>query len=128
MSNRREVQDYTEGTLIAAMENIWRSFDDPKKQAVLKEAGGIGTPATRAAIIAELRRKKYLETEGKKLHCSETGRALLKKVSPKIRSAILTAAFEEKLKLVEEGSLSLDAFVKEYEDFILTELKKLRNV
>ena len=41
-------QFFTEGTLIAAMENIWRSFDDPKGQAMLKEAGGIGTPATRA--------------------------------------------------------------------------------
>ena len=58
-------QFFTEGTLIAAMENIWRSFDDPKGQAMLKEASGIGTPATRAAIIAELRRKEYLETEGK---------------------------------------------------------------
>lgn len=36
-------QFFTEGTLIAAMENIWRSFDDPKGQAMLKEAGGIGT-------------------------------------------------------------------------------------
>ena len=117
---------YTEGTLIAAMENIWRSFDDPKKQAVLKAAGGIGTPATRAAIIAELRRKKYLVAQGKKLHCSEEGRALLKKVSPKIRSAVLTAAFEEKLKLVEAGTYPLNDFVKEYEDFILTELEKLK--
>ena len=66
-------QFFTEGTLIAAMENIWRSFDDPKGQAMLKEAGGIGTPATRAAIIAELRRKEYLETEGKYLHCTESG-------------------------------------------------------
>ena len=65
-------QFFTEGTLIAAMENIWRSFDDPKGQAMLKE-GGIGTPATRAAIIAELKRKEYLETEGKYLHCTESG-------------------------------------------------------
>lgn len=118
---------YTEGTLIAAMENIWRSFDDPKVQAQLKEAGGIGTPATRAAIIAELKRKGYLETEGKKLHCSETGRALLKKVSPRIRSAVMTAAFEEKLKLVEAGTFGLGDFVKEYEAFISEELAKVRS-
>lgn len=118
---------YTEGTLIAAMENIWRSFDDPKVQAQLKESGGIGTPATRAAIIAELKRKNYLETEGKKLHCSEAGRELLKKVSPRIRSAVMTAAFEEKLKLVEAGKYGLDDFVQEYEAFILDELKKVRS-
>ena len=116
---------FTEGTLIAAMENIWRGFDDEKLQAQLKEAGGIGTPATRAAIIAELRRKAYLEADGKTLHCTELGRSLLKKVSPQIRSAVLTAKFEEKLQLVENGRLSVDEFVAEYEAFIRTELDKL---
>lgn len=119
-------QFFTEGTLIAAMENIWRSFDDPKGQAMLKEAGGIGTPATRAAIIAELKRKEYLETEGKYLHCTESGRRLLKRVSPRIRSAAMTAHFEERLRLVESGAEQLDNFVSEYEAFIAAELQKVR--
>ena len=118
---------FTEGTLIAAMENIWRGYDDPKGQAMLKEAGGIGTPATRAAIIAELRRKTYLTVEGKFLHCTETGRNLLRKVSPRIRSAAMTAHFEERLKLVESGAATLDDFVKEYEAFIADELRKAKN-
>ena len=118
-------QFFTEGTLIAAMENIWRSFDDPKGQAMLKEAGGIGTPATRAAIIAELKRKEYLETEGKFLHCTESGRLLLKKVSPRIRSAAMTAHFEERLRLVESGAEKLENFVSEYETFIADELSKI---
>lgn len=117
---------FTEGTLIAAMENIWRGYDDPKGQAMLKEAGGIGTPATRAAIIAELKRKTYLETEGKFLHCTEVGRNLLKKVSPRIRSAAMTAHFEERLKLVEAGQAPLDAFVSEYEAFIADECAKAK--
>ncbi len=119
---------FTEGTLIAAMENIWRSFDDEKLQAQLKEAGGIGTPATRAAIISELRRKTYLEADGKVLHCTELGRSLLKKVSPQIRSAVLTAKFEEKLKLVEKGKCGIDDFVADYEAFIRTELDKITDV
>ena len=119
-------QFFTEGTLIAAMENIWRSFDDPKGQAMLKETGGIGTPATRAAIIAELKRKEYLETEGKYLHCTESGRRLLKRVSPRIRSAAMTAHFEERLRLVESGAEQLDNFVSEYEAFIAAELQKVR--
>ncbi len=120
-------QFFTEGTLIAAMENIWRSFDDPKGQAMLKEAGGIGTPATRAAIIAELKRKEYLAVDGKYLHCTESGRMLLKKVSPRIRSAAMTAHFEERLKLVEAGTEPLDNFVSEYEAFIAAELQKVRS-
>ena len=83
---------FTEGTLIAAMETIWKSFDDPQLQEKLKEAGGIGTPATRSVIIQELKRKKYLETEGKKLHCTEEGRKVLLTASPKVRSAVIDGA------------------------------------
>ena len=119
---------FTEGTLIAAMENIWRSFDDEKLQTQLKEAGGIGTPATRAAIISELRRKTYLEADGKILHCTNLGRSLLKKVSPQIRSAVLTAKFEEKLKLVEKGDCNVNDFVADYEAFIRSELDKITDV
>ena len=119
---------FTEGTLIAAMENIWRSFDDEKLQTQLKEAGGIGTPATRAAIISELRRKTYLEADGKILHCTNLGRSLLKKVSPQIRSAVLTYKFEENLKLVEKGDCNVNDFVADYEAFIRSELDKITDV
>ena len=117
---------FTEGTLIAAMENIWRSFDEKALQEKLKEAGGIGTPATRAAIIAELKRKGYLTTEGKKLHCSPSGRRVLLRASPRVRSAALTAAFETKLSEIEAGRGALDAFVAEYEAFIRGELEAVR--
>ncbi len=115
---------FTEGTLIAAMENIWRSFDDPHIQAKLKEAGGIGTPATRAAIIKELQRKGYLVAEGKHLHCTPEGRNVLLQASPKVRSAAMTAAFETKLALVEAGEYALDAFVAEFEAFVAEEVKR----
>lgn len=117
---------FTEGTLIAAMENIWRSFDEKALQEKLKAAGGIGTPATRAAIIAELKRKNYLTTEGKKLHCSPSGRRVLLRASPRVRSAALTAAFETKLSEIEAGRGALDAFVAEYEAFIRGELAAVR--
>lgn len=117
---------FTEGTLIAAMENIWRSFDEKSLQEKLKEAGGIGTPATRAAIISELKRKNYLTTEGKKLHCSPAGRRVLLRASPRVRSAALTAAFETKLSEIEAGRGALEAFVAEYEAFIRGELAAVR--
>ena len=117
---------FTEGTLIAAMENIWRAFEDENLQKQLKDAGGIGTPATRAAIISELKRRGFLETEGKKLHCSTVGRNLLLKVSPKIRSAVMTARFEEMLKEVEAGKAGVNDFVAQYEAFILTELNEAK--
>ncbi len=116
---------FTEGTLIAAMETIWKAFDDPHLQEKLKEAGGIGTPATRSMIIQELKRKNYLETEGKKLHCTEEGRQVLLTASPKVRSAVLTAQFEAKLQEIERGTTTLAAFVSEYEDFIRSELAEV---
>ena len=119
---------FTEGTLIAAMENIWRSFDNPEIQKKLKDAGGIGTPATRAAIIQELKRKGYLLVEKKFLHCSPEGRNVLLKASPKVRSAAMTAAFEAKLQQVEAGTYGLDAFVREYEAFIEQELSVAKGI
>lgn len=48
------------------MENIHLAVDDPQSKKFLKEGDGIGTSATRAAIIAELKRKKYLEARAKR--------------------------------------------------------------
>lgn len=118
---------YTEGTLIAAMESIHKAFDDhPEIQARLKESDGIGTPATRAAIISELKRRDYLAADGKKLHATPAGRELLKRVSPKVRSAVMTAQWEEKLKRIEEGTLTVDGFTKELEAFISQEIDAAR--
>lgn len=114
---------YTEGTLIAAMESIHKAFDDhPEIQARLKESDGIGTPATRAAIISELKRRDYLVADGKKLHATPAGVALLRNVSPKVRSAIMTAQWEEKLKKVEAEQMTVDEFMDELKDFIESEI------
>lgn len=64
---------FTEGTLIAAMEKIHTVVDNPEYKKYLKEGDGIGTPATRAAIISELKRKGYLEAKGKKSAPLQTG-------------------------------------------------------
>ena len=113
---------YTEGTLIAAMESIHRAFEDPKIRARLKEADGIGTPATRAGIISELKRRKFLVAEGKHLHCSDEGREMLRKVSPRMRSAVLTAQYEEMLGEVEAGRMRLEAFEEQVRAFVRAEI------
>lgn len=58
---------YSEGTLIAAMKNAWRFVTDPQLRARLKDAKGIGTPATRDTIIKGLRRQRLLEADGRSL-------------------------------------------------------------
>ena len=51
---------YNEGTLSEAMHNAWRFVDDEVLQEPLKEAKGIGTPATRAEIIGGLKKQGFL--------------------------------------------------------------------
>ena len=56
---------YNEGTLVDAMQNAWRFVEDPALRERLKEAKGIGTPATRAEIIKGLKRQNLLAADGK---------------------------------------------------------------
>lgn len=115
---------FTEGTLIAAMEKIHTVVDNPEHKKHLKESDGIGTPATRAAIISELKRKKYLEVKGKKIHATSLGIELLGLVPQLVKNPVLTAIFERKLKEVEAGTLSLEEFISSQKQFVLQEVNK----
>jgi DNA topoisomerase-3 len=64
---------YNEGTLIEAMQQAWRFVDDETLRDRLKEAKGIGTPATRAEIIGGLKRQKFLIAQGKNIVPTEIG-------------------------------------------------------
>ena len=116
---------FTEGTLIRAMENIHQAVNDPSKK-FLKEGDGIGTPATRAAIIAELKRKKYLEVKGKKIVATELGLHLLQVVPDVMKNPVLTALFERILREVEAGNVPLDVFIEKQKQLVINELRRLR--
>ena len=67
---------YGEGTLIEAMQNAWRFVEDEALRERLKEAKGIGTPATRAEIISGLKKQGFLAAQGKNVVPTEPGLAL----------------------------------------------------
>ena len=67
---------YKEGTLIEAMQNAWRFVEDEAWRERLKEAKGIGTPATRAEIISGLKKQGFLAAQGKNIVPTERGLAL----------------------------------------------------
>ena len=117
---------FTEGTLIRAMENIHQAVNDPQSKKFLKEGDGIGTPATRAAIIAELKRKKYLEVKGKKIVATELGLHLLQVVPDVMKHPVLTALFERILREVEAGNVPLDVFIEKQKQLVINELRRLR--
>jgi DNA topoisomerase III len=88
---------YNEGTLVEAMQNAWRFVEDPALQERLKEAKGIGTPATRAEIIKGLKRQDFLTTQGKHIVPTERGLALfgiLERADPALVDPGVTAQFE----------------------------------
>ena len=121
-------QYFSEGTLIAAMEKIHTVVDNPEHKKLLKEGDGIGTPATRAAIISELKNKHYLETKGKKIHATAEGVSLLNLVPTLVKNPVLTAIFERKLTDVEVGKSSLDEFLATQQKFIESEISKCKDI
>src|ERR1700733_14875598 len=88
---------YNEGTLIEAMQNAWRFVDDDVLRERLKEAKGIGTPATRAEIIGGLKKQGFLIAQGKNIVPAETGLSLfgiLKQADPALVDPGVTAQLE----------------------------------
>jgi DNA topoisomerase III len=88
---------YNEGTLIEAMQNAWRFVDDEVLRERLKEAKGIGTPATRAEIIGGLKKQGFLVAQGKHIVPTEAGLSLfgvLKKADPALVDPGVTAQLE----------------------------------
>jgi DNA topoisomerase-3 len=88
---------YNEGTLIEAMQNAWRFVDDEVLRDRLKEAKGIGTPATRAEIIGGLKKQGFLIAQGKNIVPTETGLSLfavLKRADPALVDPGVTAQLE----------------------------------
>ena len=91
---------YNEGTLIEAMQNAWRFVTDEALQERLKEAKGIGTPATRAEIIRGLKTQDFLIADGKHIVPTERGLALfavLERADPALVDPGVTAQMERLL-------------------------------
>ena len=88
---------YREGTLIEAMQNAWRFVEDEALRERLKEARGIGTPATRAEIISGLKKQGFLTAQGKNIVPTDRGLALfdvLKRADPALVDPGVTAELE----------------------------------
>ena len=108
---------YTEDTLLSAMETAGK--EELPKEA---ERRGIGTPATRAAIIEKLVKKGFLTREGsgktKNLIPTEKGRALISVMPEEIQSPAMTADWEQKLLQIERGELDPETFMDEIEQMV----------
>jgi DNA topoisomerase III len=111
---------YNEATLLAMMESAGKTCEDEMLKAALKEKG-LGTPATRAAIIEVLISRHYLQRQKKNLISTESGRQLIALLhSDSLKSAALTGEWEAKLKKIEHNTYDPDVFMAEIRQFVHT--------
>lgn len=104
---------YTEGSLLGAMETAGKLVDDEQLKEALKERG-LGTPATRAAIIETLLARGYISREQKALAATDLGRYLVAIVRDRgLKSPELTGEWEAKLREIERGRLDPRRFMSE---------------
>ena len=118
---------FTEGSLIKAMENIYKYIDDPEMKKLLKDGDGIGTSATRAGIIKELKNRKFLETSGKFIVSTEQGRSIVDQIPTQFKSPAMTALFERVLSQIENQTAKADDFLNLEIQEITKEINKVRN-
>ena len=95
------------------MENPASQVEDGRLRDALKTAGGLGTPATRADIIEKLFNSFYIERRGRELFPTSKGRQLIGIVPPDLKSAELTAKWEQQLSLIAEGKANDRKFIEE---------------
>lgn len=117
---------HTESTLLAAMETAGREgVEDEEARQALKDCG-IGTPATRAAIIETLLRREYMVRVKKSLVPTEKGLALYSIVKEMdIADVEMTGRWESELAEIEKGRTPHEAFLRDIEGYtrkITTEL------
>lgn len=109
---------FTDATLLTAMETAGRALDNRELEEAMRERG-LGTPATRAAILETLLTRGYIERQGKSLAATERGMALIDVVHEAVKSPQLTGEWELALKQLERGQGTLADFMTRIERFVI---------
>ncbi|MBZ8944688.1 DNA topoisomerase 3 [Escherichia coli] len=115
---------FTEASLLAALVRVADFVTDPVIKKLLKdkdkdkkdEHGGIGTPATRAAMLEALKKRNYITLEKGKLIPTDTGYALIDALPGIAVNPDMTALWAEKQTAIENGELTVEEFINELYD------------
>ena len=104
-------RNFTEASLLRAMETAGKQVDDDDLRELMKE-NGIGRPSTRASIIETLFRRKYIERKKKLVLPTKTGIDLINIIDNELlKSAELTGRWEKRLKEIERGEFNAGTFI-----------------
>ena len=117
---------YSEASLLSAMENAGRELEDAELKRAMKR-NGLGTPATRAAIIETLLRRQFIRREGGQLVPTPQGRALLAALPvDALRSPELTGRWEARLVAMAEGRERREVFMADIRAFTTELVEQIR--
>ena len=108
---------YNEATLLTAMENPGGKEMSADIRAILKTTSGLGTPATRADIIEKLFSSFSIERRGKEIVPTSKGIQLVGLVPEDLRSAELTAKWEQELALISKGQAQKTKYISQMRDY-----------
>ncbi|NLD51637.1 MAG: DNA topoisomerase 3 [Clostridiales bacterium] len=119
---------HTEASLLYAMETAGREIEDEVLREQMKGAG-LGTPATRAAIIERLIKVGYVARRGRVLQATEKGEKLIQVVPPEIASPEMTAKWEQALEEIAQGKRDTERFmqgIRRLSAFLVTNAQNVR--
>ena len=118
---------FTEATLLRAMETAGKQIDDEDLRELMKE-NGIGRPSTRANIIETLFRRQYIVRNKKQVLPTPTGIQLIDTIqNDLVKSAELTGSWEKQLKDIEKGTFTAGSFIKNMRLMVATLVDEVRS-
>ncbi|MCX6607402.1 MAG: DNA topoisomerase 3 [Acidobacteria bacterium] len=117
LKKTRPPKRFNDATLLTAMQTAGKTLDEKELSDAMKETG-LGTPATRAAIIEVLLKRGYIQRQGKAIEATDKGIHLIEVVHPEVKSPIMTGQWEAYLKRIERGQAELAPFVKGIEEYV----------
>ena len=117
---------FTEATLLRAMETAGKQVDDEDLRELMKE-NGIGRPSTRANIIETLFRRQYIIRNKKQVLPTPTGIELIGTIqNDLVKSAELTGTWEKQLKDIEKGTFTARSFIRNMKLMVATLVDQVR--
>lgn len=121
---------HTEASLLSAMERAGKEIEDEAMRELMKD-NGLGTPATRAAIIERLIAVGYAQRSGKALHATDKGVFLIDVVPEELSSPETTGKWERGLMSIRNGTMEPERFmgsIRRYTTFLTESAKKVRRM
>ena len=113
----RPPQRFTDATILTAMQTAGKTLDEKELSDAMKETG-LGTPATRAAIIEVLLKRGYVVRTGKSLEATDKGIHLIEVVHPEVKSPAMTGQWEAFLNRIQQGEAQLDPFLERISEYV----------